>query len=330
MKILITSGLSDKDIGGPAQYGPKLKEKFEELGHKSRLITYTVERYLPIGVRHIFFFLKILPSFMWANKIITLDTFSVGVPSVFATKILNRPLTVRVGGDFLWESYVNRTREQVILSDFYKIPRSFNLKEKIIFYLTEKLLNWANIVAFNTNWQQKIWEQAYGINSNKSKVIRNFIPPKQISSRYQKKNFVWAGRETEIKNSRLLLEVASQTKSDYPEFNLEIIKNTSQIKLLERIKNCYAVINPSLSDVCPNFILEAIAFGKPFIITRETGLREIYDKGGIFVNPLDKDDIILAIKKMMNPDEYSKFKSELGFFNLTRNWHEVARDFLED
>ena len=59
MRLFITTGHVLSNVGGPAQYGPKLKEEFENAGHKVRLISYdAVERILPIGLRHIYFFLN--------------------------------------------------------------------------------------------------------------------------------------------------------------------------------------------------------------------------------------------------------------------------------
>src|SRR3990167_3945938 len=101
MRILITAPLSGVDIGGPTQYAPNLAKEFEELGYKVKIISYDrVEKILPIGLRHIYFFLKIIPSVIWADRIITLDTFSVGVPSVWATILLDKKIVVRIGGDF--------------------------------------------------------------------------------------------------------------------------------------------------------------------------------------------------------------------------------------
>src|SRR3989344_5193979 len=131
MRLFITTGHVLSNVGGPAQYGPKLKEEFENAGHKVRLISYdAVERILPIGLRHIYFFLKILPSIVWADKVITLDTFSVGVPSVFAAKLSGREIAVRIGGDFLWESYVERTGNKITLKQFNEHIPQLNIKER--------------------------------------------------------------------------------------------------------------------------------------------------------------------------------------------------------
>ncbi len=330
MKILITTGLRPKDIGGPAQYGFNLKNEFEKLGYKVRVSSYgIVEMVLPIGLRHFYFFLKIIPNILWANKVITLDTFSVGVPTIMATKLFGVKSIVRVGGDFLWESYINRTGSKVILSGFYKNRSPFNTKERIIFSMTKFLITNVDVLAFNTEWQRILWSRAYEISYNKTIVIQNFIPKKELGAGYVVKNFLWVGRDSMVKNLDTLKIVSERIKSKNTEFKLNLVTNLTHKQVLEKIKDCYAVILPSLSDASPNFILEAISFNKPFIVTKETGIGEICPKGGIFINPLDEDDLERAIISMLDSTEYNRFMNELSASShVNRGWAEVAKDFL--
>ena len=112
------------------------------------------------------------------------------------------------------------------------------------------------------------------------------------------------------------------------EFDIEMISGITHSKLQEKIKNCYAVILPSFSEVCPNFILEAASYSKPFIMTEETGLKEIYNKGGIFVDPFDKKALKQAILDMSDHAKYEKYKDEITNVNASRSWSEVAKEFL--
>ena len=317
------------DIGGPFQYAYNLEREFQKLEHKVRVVSYgRVEKLLPMGLSHIYFFLKILPSVLWSDCILTLDTFSVGVPTALATKLLGRKLIVRVGGDFLWESYVNRTGEMLTLPVFYEKMPELNVKEKIILYLTKVLLNWSDCLAFNTEWQKKIWNESYDIPYDKSVVVRNYIPAKEKPSEPAGKIFLWAGRDTKVKNLKILEEVASEIDLGHADFKLKILPKVSHGEFLDNLKNAYAVVHPSVSDMCPNFILEAVSFGKPFIMTRETGLGEIYDKGGIFVDPLDKDELARVMKNMLKTEEYERYVNELRLMNKERSWAVLAEEFV--
>ena len=135
------------------------------------------------------------------------------------------------------------------------------------------------------------------------------------------KTLLWAGRKIKLKNLDLLLDLSK-------EFPVEIATGISHEELQEKIMNCHAVLLPSYSEVCPNFILEAVSFGKPFIMTEETGLREIYDKGGIFVNPFDKKALKQAISDMLDDAKYEQYKNGLASVRVARSWSDVARDFI--
>ena len=66
-----------------------------------------------------------------------LDTFSVAFPAVCAARLCGKKMIIRTGGDFLWEFYVERTGDLVLLRDFYntRIGR-LNFKERLIFKST--------------------------------------------------------------------------------------------------------------------------------------------------------------------------------------------------
>lgn len=309
MRILITTGLSSSDVGGPAQYGPNLKSEFEKLGHEVKIAQYSSIESA---------FLKIWPSVLWADKIIALDTFSVGVPSVVAAKIFKKKIIVRVGGDFLWSAYVNRTSEPWTLPDFYQKMPKLNLKEKVIFFFTKIFINNADFLAFNTEWQRAIWRTFYKIPEHKSGVVRNFIPNKSNGIVSNKRNFLWAGRLIPEKNIKMLKK-----------FNIDIVTGESHERVLERLKECYAVISVAFADFCPNFIIEAISFNKPFILSQETGLNELFPRGGLFVNPKNEDEVEKAIETVLDENNYNRFVEELNSITASHSWRELAKNFLD-
>ena len=299
MRILITTGLSKNDIGGPAQYGLNLKEEFEKLGHKVKLVHYR-------SIESAFF--KLLHQVLWADKVIALDTFSVGVPSVLASRLFGKKILVRVGGDFLWSAYVNRTSEPLTLPAFYqKMPR-LNLKERVIFLFTKILIRSVDFLAFNTEWQRNIWGMFYKIPEHKSGVVRNFIPESQIGVMSSRRNFLWAGRLIPEKNIEMLKRLG-----------IEIVTGESHEKVLERIRNCYAVVSLALTDICPNFVIEGVSLGKPFIMTKYTGLNELFPKSGIFVDPRNEEEVREA---MQNIDKIQVEEIE------SHSWREMAKEFL--
>src|SRR5689334_19581708 len=124
MRILISTGIYPPKIGGPAQYSKNLKETLEKKGNRVSLKTFDIEDRLPTGVRHLYFFLKIIPALLASKAAIILDTYSVGFPTVLACKLFGKKGVIRTGGDFLWEQYVERTGKKVLLSDFYESEKN--------------------------------------------------------------------------------------------------------------------------------------------------------------------------------------------------------------
>lgn len=328
MRILITTGLSSREVGGPAKYGENLQKAFQEAGHSVKLVSYgKVEKALPIGLRHLYFFIKILPASWWADNFLTLDTFSVGLPTVVASIIFRKKVIVRVGGDFLWSAYVNRTGAAVTLTDFYKNLPELNTKEKIIFSLTKFLTRHADFLAFITLWQKDIWESSYDIGS--AGVVRNFISEKKDSQIPKIKNFLWAGRVIPEKNLEMLKSAGRVLSDKYSDFRLDIVTGEPHEKVIERIKGAYVLVSTAFSDVCPNFILEGTYFNKPFIVTKETGLNELYPEGGIFFDPLNHEELERSMEAMLDYRIYNKSVEDLRANKIEHSWGDMASEYID-
>lgn len=330
MQILISTGLYPPDIGGPAIYAKNLADQFLKNGDKVKVLPYKFEKKLPICIRHFLYFLRVVLSMWNVNLIIALDTFSVGFPTVLASKIFRKKVIMRIGGDFLWESYVERTGYLITLSDFYKEIPKLPLKQRLIFYLQKFALKNCSALAFNTEWQKKIFAKTYGLDSQKTYVIENFYPVRNIISNGTggEKNFLWAGRPIKLKNINILKDAFSEAEKENNSIKLEISEKISWTELMKKIQNCYAVILPSLSDISPNFIIDAISLNKPFILTKETGLYEKLKDIGIFVNPPDKEDIKNKILFLAEEKNYNEYKNRIADFNFTHSWQEIADEFI--
>ncbi|MDA1335155.1 MAG: glycosyltransferase family 4 protein [bacterium] len=136
MKLLIATGMYPPEIGGPATFTSTVAPEFILRGHEVRVITYGkkqkdsrgvifISRELPRGLRHIVYFLKMLPLSFWADNILVLDPVSVGLPTLFASKILRKKYVVRIVGDYAWEQGVQRFEVKELLDDFLKKKYGF-------------------------------------------------------------------------------------------------------------------------------------------------------------------------------------------------------------
>ncbi len=328
MKILIATGIFPPDIGGPAIYAKEIADEFLRQGEGARVITYGAEKKLPTGIRHFFYFIKFVFNLSKTDLIIALDTFSVGLPTVLVAKLFGKKIILRIGGDFLWESYVERSGNLLTFGRFYEAMPTLSIKERIIFFLTKFVLRNSAAVVFSTEWQRDIFKKAYGLEGEKILVIENYYGEKIAPDGYKEKNFLWAGRPLKLKNINLLKDIFQELEKERPDIKLEIVERASHEELMEKIKNCYAVILPSISDISPNFILDAIRANKPFILTKETGFYEKLKDIGIFVDPLNEEDIKEKILFLTEDKNYKEYKNKIKTFNFTHSWRQIAVDFL--
>ncbi|MEK7208986.1 MAG: glycosyltransferase family 4 protein [Patescibacteria group bacterium] len=328
MKILIATPLYPPDIGGPAQYAYNLEREFKNLGHKVRVKKFSDIKHLPSGLRHFIYFCKILPAMFWTDWCLALDTFSVALPVVLAAKLFGKKTIIRIGGDFLWEQYVERTGKLILLRNFYQTELEFfSKKEKIIFRLTKWILHHATTIVFSTDWQRQIWRKPYKLNLAKTVIVENYYNIKELSFLPSTKNFLWAGRYLKLKNLDYLKQAFISIQLDRPDLSLEIGQWSPQ-KLEEKIKTSYAVIVPSISEISPNLILSAVNYGKPFILTLENGINNRLEEIALLVDPINIEDIKNKIIWLADEQNYLKQQKKIINFSFIHSWSKMASEFL--
>lgn len=327
MKILIATGVFPPDIGGPAQYAKNLFDEFDKEGHETVVARYGIEHDLPIGIRQAVFFIKTFWHLFSAHYAIAMDTFSVGIPTIIAARILGKKVVVRIAGDFLWESYVERTGHLITLRRFYEELPKLSLKEKIVFWLSKKILIRAHKLVFSTEWQRDIWITAYGLHEKQTTIIENFFR-KEEGMPHTKKNFIWAVRPLRLKNGRMLYRAFAEAKKADPELVLDDGRYPYE-EMLHRIRSCYAVILPSISDVSPNLILDAISYNKPFIVTVESGYTEKFKNIGLFIDPFNEKDITKKILTLADGAEYEKYKGKVARYVFSHSYTKIASEYLK-
>lgn len=329
LKILIVTGIYPPRIGGPAQYAKETREEFVRMGNSVKVLTFRTERYLPTGLRHFWFFIKVLFNLNNADFILALDTFSVGFPAVLAGKIFRNKVIIRTGGDFLWEGYVERTGDLVLFRNFYKTRvDKLNLKEKIIFKLTRWILRNSSAVIFSTKWQKGIFMPAYDLYTEKCHIVENFYGEKLPSFPSPKKDFVAAARPLKWKNADKLKAAFEKAKVVDPDIELDL-KGAPYEEFLKKIQNCYAVVVASIGDISPNMILDAIRCNKPFILTKENGITERVRDFALFIDPENIDDIAEKLLYLTGEKNYENLKAKIQAFNFGHSWKEICHEILD-
>ena len=327
MKILIVTGIYPPEIGGPAEYAKNLKEVWERQGHKVEVRIFGRFRKIPWGIRHVMFLIYILPSVIRADYIFTLDSFTAGV-STFASRLLNKRNIFRTGGDALWEMYVERTEDLVLLRDFYKTRLGkLSWKEKTTFHLMKWALKNLSAIIWSTEWQKNIFMEPYKLMQQKHFIVENYYGPKVASQEPMKKNFIAATRKLKWKNVDLVKKVFIQKEVSESGaiLDTEVVPHD---EFLDKLSRSYAVIIASLGDISPNIILDAIRFNKPFILTQENGLYNRIKDIGLFVDPQDPEDIKNKVLWLAKPENYEGQKQKIERFTFTHTWEEIGREYL--
>lgn len=328
MRICIATGIYPPATSGPAQYAAAMEREFEARGHKADVVTYKIENSLPTGVRHLVFFLRALPKIYRADFVLALDTFSVGLPAVLAARLLGRKIIIRTGGDFLYEQFVQRTGEKILLSKFYLSLRAFSEKEHFIFALTRWTLRKASAVVFSTAWQRDIFLKPYCLRDQKIFIVENRFDEKISDAPARAKNFIFATRNIEYKNIDAFKKSFAAAQKINPEISLEIYHTLPHDELMEKIKTGYAVVMPSLGEISPHLILDAIRCNKPFILSSESGYAEKLKDVGLLVNPLDESDMTQKVLQLADDEEYSAAQSRVRAYNFTHSWGQIADELL--
>lgn len=340
MKILIATGIYPPDIGGPAQYARNLYETWKNAKdhqggalHEVKVAAYRWERAFPPLVRHVLYFLKIIRKGWNADMILVLDTWSAAVPAMYACKLMHKKYILRTGGDFLWESYVERTGDLVLFKEFYDTRMNkFSRKERLVFKLGGASIQGSSKVIFSTEWQKNIFEKVYKLDKNKTCIVENYCAPRQELSEPENRTFVAGTRFLKWKNIDLLKEAFVEARLEVarrglPDIELDCGKAVYD-SFVEKIRRSYAVILVSLGDISPNMIFDAMGVGTPFIVTKETGITSRIKDAAVFVDPKNKKDIIDKIVWMADPKNRALQAQKVSTSDFVNSWNEIAVEIV--
>lgn len=329
MRIVIATPFYPPEKGVLGMYAKGLEGAFERLGHEVTAVRFSAFSFLPPVARHVAFGRALRRGAKGSDLIIALDTWSVGLPAMVVSKMTGVPLSLRIGGDFLWEAYVERTKQPVRLSDFYAEKRLFAFKERIIFIGIRALLKHAHSLFFNSQFQIDFWQPIYGFDRAKAHVLENYFPvrPKDIQPP-QGKVFVSAGRSLSLKNYDELFRAFKRVQTQHPDIELDT-RSLPHAEHHERLKTAYAVIIPSISEASSNTAIDAVIAGKPFIMTNDTGTGERLHDCGLFIDTRSEDEIVRAIEKILDPVEYERLARACAVFSFAHSWDDMAKKILD-
>ncbi len=326
MKIVIATAFYPPRSGVHATYAAGIEGGLQKLGHE--VVIAVFPHSLPTGLSHVVYGVRLLRALRGASFVLALDTWSVGMPAYFAARLGGVPLALRIGGDFVWESYVARTGDMVRLSDFYSESHPLSFKEKVIMRFTRAFLRTAHPF-FTTRFQRDLWKRAYDVPDERAHIVENYVPP--ALGTYMPATgltLVSAGRAIGLKNYDLLQRVVARLANDHPGLTLDM-RLLPPEEHQKRVVQAYAVIIPSLSEVCSNTAIDAVTLGKPFVMTEDTGTRERFGECGLFVDTRSESALTQAIESILDPTTYERLATHARTFAYQHSWEDIAREIVD-
>lgn len=113
----------------------------------------------------------------------------------------------------------------------------------------------------------------------------------------------------------------------------DVIKLTGRMdskKMPEVYRQNDIFISASMQEGMSNAMLEAMASGLPIVTTRCEGLAELIDGNGIIVKQDNIDDIIKAVKQLIDNSELRKQMSTAARKQAEKfNWANIAQNYIE-
>ncbi len=348
MKIVIATPLYPPDLGGPATYAKHLGDEFRTLGHEARIVVFSPLLRLPSGIRHLVYLARLLRAARGADVLFTLDYMSAGIPAMIASVLLRIPLVLRFEGDFFWERTAERTRRDLTLREFVLHPPMLPLKDRLLMWLGRCVIRRARGVACSSEWRRSM----LGALHDRAVIIPNALPEYRAPQSHGERERVvlWAGRMMHLKNLRRLIRAFAAVGDARYELHLlgdgperagleDMVKRegiarvrffppVAREALMTRMAGAAFYVLPSLSDVWPNVIVEAIATKTPFLMTRESGLAEFVKDIGIVVDPTNDEDIRRALTTLMDDDTRRIYEKKLGEWRFRRSWREAAEEWV--
>ncbi len=374
-KITIATGIYPPDIGGPALYASRFAEEFLRRGIAVAVVAYGapsqavafsvsgVSRAWPKGIRHCIYLVRLFFAAIGSDAVFAFDSLGAGLPALIVSSLLRKRLVVRLGGDFLWEKYVN-AGHPVTLRAFY--DRGLYWVYPFLFRCIGFVLRHADMIIFTTTFQRDIFVRYYALPVSRVRVIANVFTkvesgkcpperPKPFGRAWKVESgrtLLWAGRMIPLKNLPLLVRVFQQLRAVDSSLRLRIVGDgpdrqmitalivslnlsdsvvvlpaVNEATLDQEIRNACCVVVPSLTEISPNFILRSLALGVPVVVTAETGIRDQFPQL-IFIDPEDEHGFFLALQRLFLPATYAQYRQMIVAIPSGASWSTVADQYL--
>ena len=339
MKILIATGIYPPDIGGPATYSKLLFEELPARGIDVEVLSFGKVRHLPKIIRHLFYFFKVLSKGKNADIVYAQDPVSVGLPAMFAAKLLRKKFILKVVGDYAWEQYQQEEVAPFITPEEFQNGR-YSIVTQTRKWVERIVAKSADKIIVPSNYLKKIVTM-WGVKEKNIKVIYNTFTSSKIteSKKELREEFglegsivfsagrlvPWKGFELlidaikDIPNVKLFIvgdgpdkeKLSKKIKELSLDKKIKLTGRLEQNELLKKIKASDLFVLNTGYEGLSHQLLEVMSVGTPIITTNVGGNPEVIEnaKDGILVSYNDKESLKSAIKDILKNgkmEEYAK------------------------
>jgi glycosyltransferase involved in cell wall biosynthesis len=352
MKVLLAAGVFYPDVGGPAIHVKKIAERFSAEGLDVLIIAYgddpahtpfsfrvkRVSRRFPKPLQWVFYTLLMLWHAPESKVIYAFDPTAAGVPARIAATIFHKPFLIRVGGDPIWEREAEMGRRLMPIDKYYELGLYKKDKPGLYKIIRGLLQGSDKVVVYNQNFRD-FYVRYFSVSPEKFLIIKN--PATRRAQAVSEElpaepTILFAGRFVAYKNlpmvvkawkevgiGKLMLIGSGPEEPRLRQEGVTILPSVPQDQLFEYIKKSAVCIGPALSEFNPNFILEALSFGKPVLLSRGNGLSVELPEEFLF-NPLDQQEFEQKLRSILQPKNYKKAVQMVNNLPLNQGWEEVT------
>lgn len=344
MRVLIAASTYPPDPGGPSIHAKAQYEWLKEQGLNPDLVALAFYRNWPHGVRHLLYAKKLYALAKHFDVVYAYDAVGSGIPAFMAARFRGKKFVVRVGGDVAWERKAEKGETRLSLMEWYERGEH---KKNLMFLLSRWLLKRADAIIVPSPLLAQLYRKQYCVPMQKITIVSNPVPKAQAELAEQEKTIVFASRLVAYKNLFLVLKAFKATSSQFPDVNLLIMGDgpergrledlsrkigiekrvlftgsVSQDEVIKRTARCLFVIAPALTEFNPNYVLQAIAFKKPFLISKENGL-PFSPPEELQFDPRDQSELESRLEYLLSREGYREARKKVEVLTAGGSWEDV-------